>query len=90
MDVSMSSSGRYCIWKLNLDRNQTRMVARRIMVPAFFTKDIPLSPMLFKTSIGRGIWYAGSSITKGAGCPANIFVFFNTIPENTMAQTPRK
>ena len=29
-------------------------------------------------------------MTKGAGSPANIFVFFRMIPEMTMAATPRK
>ena len=61
-----------------------------MMEPAFFTKEEPRSYMDFRMSIGRGRWYAGSSITNGAGSPANHFVFFSTIPEKMMAAMPRK
>ena len=37
-----------------------------------------------------GIWYAGSSITNGAGSPANIFVFLSMIPEIMIAAIPTK
>lgn len=47
-------------------------------------------PILLKTLPIVGIWYAGSSITNGAGSPANIFVFFRMIPEQMIAAIPRK
>ena len=39
-------------------------------------------------TVGR--WYDGSSITNGAGSPANIFVFFKMIPEQMIAAIPTK
>ena len=60
------------------------------MVPAFLMKDQPRSHMERSTLPRVGIWYAGSSITKGAGSPANILVFFNMIPEIMIAAIPTK
>ena len=37
-----------------------------------------------------GRWYAGSSITNGAGSPENIFVFLSIIPDTTIAAMPMK
>jgi len=53
-------------------------------------KDQPRSHMERSTLPTVGMWYAGSSITNGAGSPANIFVFFRMIPETTIAAIPRK
>ena len=66
------------------------MVERRMMVPAFLMKDQPRSHMLLRTLPTVGRWYAGSSITNGAGSPANNFVFFKIIPEQMIAAIPRK
>ena len=52
------------------------MEESRIIVPAFLMKDQARSHMERSTLPTVGQWYAGSSITKGAGSPANIFVFF--------------
>ena len=46
--------------------------------------------MLRRTLPTVGRWYAGSSITKGAGSPANIDVFFKMIPETMIAAMPTK
>ena len=90
MELSMSTMPNWpsCIPKEEV--NQTAMVDRRMIEPAFFTKEEPRSYMDFRMSIGLGRWYAGSSITNGAGSPANHFVFFSTIPEKMMAAMPRK
>ena len=61
-----------------------------MIVPAFLMKDHPRSHMLRSTFPTVGIWYAGSSITNGAGSPANIFVFFKIIPEQMIAAIPTK
>ena len=53
-------------------------------------KDQPLSHMLLSTLLTVGIWYAGSSITNGAGSPENIFVFLRIIPEQIIAAIPTK
>ena len=37
-----------------------------------------------------GTWYAGSSITNGAGSPEKYFVFFSAIPEKITIAMPRK
>ena len=50
----------------------------------------PLSHIERSRFITVGIWYAGSSITNGAGSPANIFVFFSIIPEMIIAAIPMK
>ena len=76
--------------KPKLEANHTTMVESRITVPAFLMKDQPLSHMLRSTLLTVGQWYAGSSITKGAGSPANIFVFFKIIPEQMIAAIPIK
>ena len=71
-------------------KNHRTMVERRMIVPAFLIKDQPLSHMLLKIFPAVGQWYAGSSITNGAGSPANIFVFFKIIPEQMIAAMPTK
>ena len=52
--------------------------------------DHPLSHMLLNTVPTVGQWYAGSSITNGAGSPANNFVFLSIIPDVIIANIPRK
>ena len=59
-------------------------------MPAFLMKDQPRSHMLRSTLPTVGRWYAGSSMTKGAGSPANILVFFKIIPEQMIAAIPTK
>ena len=71
-------------------RNHRTIVERRIIVPAFLIKDHPRSHILLRMLPSVGQWYAGSSITKGAGSPANIFVFFKMIPEQMIAAIPTK
>ena len=71
-------------------RNQIRTLAARITVPARFIKLQPRSHMLLSIFIMVGAWYAGSSITKGAGSPANILVFLSIIPDTITAATPIK
>ena len=61
-----------------------------MIVPAFLIKDQPRSHMDRSTFFKVGMWYAGSSITNGAGSPANIFVFFSMMPEITIAAIPMK
>ena len=61
-----------------------------MIVPAFLINDQPRSHVLLSTFPTVGIWYAGSSITNGAGSPANIFVFFKIIPEQMIAAIPTK
>ena len=61
-----------------------------MMVPAFLMKLQPRSHMLRRTLPRVGQWYAGSSITKGAGSPENILVFFSMIPEMMIAAMPMK
>ena len=73
-----------------LIKNHNTMVDKRMIVPAFLMKDQPLSHMLRSTLETVGQWYAGSSITNGAGSPANIFVFFKMIPEQMIAAIPTK
>lgn len=50
----------------------------------------PRSQVLLSTLPTVGQWYAGSSITKGAGSPANLLVFLSMIPEITIAAMPMK
>ena len=52
--------------------------------------DQPRSHIERSTLPTVGIWYAGSSITKGAGSPANILVFLSMIPEMMIAAIPMK
>ena len=59
-------------------------------MPAFLMKDQPRSHMDLRTLPSVGQWYAGSSITNGAGSPANIFVFFSMMPETIIAAMPKK
>ena len=59
-------------------------------VPARLIKLQPRSQVAWNTFFALGVWYWGSSITKGAGSPANILVFFRMIPETMMAATPIK
>ena len=53
-------------------------------------KDQPRSHIERRTLSRVGIWYAGSSITNGAGSPENIFVFLSIIPEIMIAAIPTK
>ena len=65
-------------------------VAARMTEPARVMKDQPRSQVARKTLPQAGMWYAGSSITKGAGSPAKSLVFFRMIPEQMMAAMPMK
>ena len=91
----------YCIWSSSNipnepfthpknDKNQTTIVESKIIVPAFLMNDHPRSHILRRTFPTVGIWYAGNSITNGAGSPANNLVFFKIIPEITIAAIPTK
>ena len=62
-------------------RNHRTTVAARMTEPARLMKDQPRSQVARKTLPQAGIWYAGSSMTKGAGSPAKILVFFRMMPE---------
>ena len=67
------------------------MIVESVMiVPAFLMNDHPRSHMLLNTVPTVGRWYAGSSITNGAGSPTNNFVFFKMIPEQIIENIPRK
>ena len=91
LPISSSASIRNCpSTKPKYVVNQITIVDRRMIVPALRIKDHPRSHMLRRTLPTVGIWYAGSSITKGAGSPENIFVFFRIIPEQMIAATPTK
>ena len=70
--------------------NQINIVESKIIVPAFLINDHPRSHILLRIFETVGMWYAGNSITNGAGSPANIFVFFNIIPEQIIAAIPTK
>ena len=71
-------------------KNQSKIVESVIIVPAFLMNDHPRSHILLKTLPAVGKWYAGSSITNGAGSPANNLVFFKIIPDTIIAATPTK
>ena len=60
------------------------------MVPAFLMKDQPRSHIERSTLLTVGQWYAGSSITKGAGSPAKRLVFLSMMPEQMIAAMPMK
>lgn len=66
------------------------MLDNSTTVPAFLIKDQPLSHMDFRTFPTVGQRYAGSSITKGEGSPANGLVFLSIIPEIITAAIPIK
>ena len=66
------------------------MEEARITVPARLMKDQPRSQVARSTFFALGMWYWGSSMTKGAGSPAKKRVFFRMMPEMTMAATPIK
>ena len=70
--------------------NHTKMHASRMMVPAFLMKDQARSHMLRSTAPTVGIWYAGSSMIKGAGSPAKKRVFFKMMPVHRIAAMPKK
>ena len=42
------------------------------------------------TPLNVGIWYAGNSITNGAGSPAKKRVFFNAIPDKIITKILKK
>ncbi len=58
--------------------------------PALLINDQPLSHVARRTPTNEGIWYAGSSITKGAGSPANALSFLRIIPERIIDPIPIK
>ena len=70
--------------------NQIKIHATKMIVPAFLMNDHARSHMLRNTAPMVGRWYAGSSITNGAGSPAKKRVFFRITPEQRMAIMPRK
>ena len=72
------------------ERNQSTMVDSRMIVPAFLMNDQPRSHIERSTLPTVGQWYAGSSMTNGAGSPAKGLVFFSMIPEMMIASIPRK
>ena len=72
------------------DRNHTAIVDMSMIEPAFLMNDQPRSHIERRTLLSVGIWYAGSSITKGAGSPENIVVFFSMMPETIIAAMPMK
>ena len=53
-------------------------------MPAFLMKDQPRSHIERSTLPSVGRWYAGSSITNGAGSPAKGLVFLRMIPDTMM------
>ena len=61
-----------------------------MIVPAFLMNDQPRSHIERRTFKSVGKWYAGSSITNGAGSPANILVFLSIIPDTIIAAIPTK
>ena len=67
-----------------------RMLESRITVPARLMNDHPRSHIALNTFVTLGAWYAGSSITNGAGSPSKGFVFFSIIPDTIIAATPIK
>ena len=66
------------------------MELKSTIVVALFTKSQPLSKVERNTLRAEGKWYVGSSITNGAGFPANALNFFKMTPESTTANTPMK
>lgn len=70
--------------------NQIRTDATRMMVPALLMKDHPRSHMLPSMVPKVGIWYAGSSMTKGAGLPEKALSFFRMMPESSTDAIPMK
>ena len=59
-------------------------------MPAFLTNDQPLSHIERRMLLNVGRWYAGSSMTNGAGSPEKIFVFLSIMPETIIAAMPIK
>src|SRR5690606_9443228 len=51
---------------LKFARNQSRTDMEKMMVPAFFRKDLPLSQVLFHTYFMEGSLYSGSSMMNGS------------------------
>ena len=74
----------------NIEPAQITIEERKIIVPAFLMKELALSHMLRRIFPAVGQWYAGSSITKGAGSPANILVFLSIMPDMMIAAIPIK
>ena len=72
-------------------RTRQRWLIDVIIVPAFLMKDQPRSHILLNTFPDcRHSDMPASSITNGAGSPANILVFFRMIPEQMIAAIPTK
>ena len=90
IEMSISS----VIWnpplKVNACKNQMRIVASVITVPAFLMNDQARSQVERSTLPTVGKWYAGSSITNGAESPENAFVFLSIMPETMIDATPMK
>ena len=71
-------------------RNQITPHATKMTVPALMMNALPRSHMWISTPFGAGKWYCGSSMTKGAGSPANILVFLRMTPERMTMKMPKK
>ena len=76
--------------KPKVESTHMTMQARNRMVPAFLIKPQSLSQVCMSTVFADGIWYAGSSMTKGAASPENGFVFFKRMADTSTAATPMK
>lgn len=61
-----------------------------MIVPAFLMNDQPLSQVERSALLSVGIWYAGSSMTNGAGSPENIAVFLSMMPDTIIESIPTK
>ena len=72
--------------KPNPERNHITAHARKRIVPALMMNPLRRSHTCRRTVFALGTWYAGSSITKGAGLPEKGFVFFSIMPERMMAR----
>ena len=71
-------------------KNHMTTQARNKIVPALMMKPFRRSHTCMSTVFTLGIWYCGSSMTKGAGLPENGFVFFKMIAATSTATMPRK
>ena len=89
-ESSASTRPKFPPAKPKLPRNHITAQQRNRMVPAFFRNAHTLSHTLRSTPFGDGAWYAGSSITNGAGSPSNIFVFFKIMQYTITSPMPRK
>ena len=74
----------------NVDNAQITKHATTRIVPALIKNALVLSQTCINTVFKLGIWYAGSSITNGAGLPEKGLVFFRIIAETRTATIPAK